>query len=176
MKSTSRRWLCAVLAWLPACLPLILFGQYVRLPGNAHAGPDTAVVVSPIQVRLLPTPDERPAAVSRAQDQQLALPAATAVAATVADYLPVASLSEWPRPLGTPDAFWLAGDGPSTIIESVLLINEHGDVDQVAFLNDVLSVPERRQLEAQLRTLRFSPGKLFGRPVRSRLRIELRLG
>ena len=101
-------------------------------------------------------------------------------------YLPVSQLTEWPRQradieprINDEDA----GDDMSLpaawrspkVVEAVLMIDEHGEVNHVQLHDDALTLPVRQGLDRRLRSVRFVPGRLFGRPVRSRLTIELTL-
>lgn len=99
-------------------------------------------------------------------------------------YLPASQLTEWPRQRATDSP--LADDEgkiddvpmsaawhmPKTV-EAVLMIDEHGAVNRVQLKGDALEPPERQWLDQRLRAMRFVPGYLYGRPVRSRLAIEL---
>lgn len=99
-------------------------------------------------------------------------------------YLPASKLTGWPqaRRLAAtyvedseadtaPFAAWRS----PTTVEAVLMIDEQGDVNRVQFNDEALELPVRQWLDRRLRGMRFVPGHLFGRPVRSRLTIELAL-
>lgn len=175
MTSSRRRLVCVLLASLPAGLPLLILGGQL-VPARKHRPRPPAATKPLMQVRLLPSTGEPSAPAVRKPTSQpvAAQPMPAASPDGQAAYLPAAMLSEWPRPLGEPPLLLL--DAAPEIIEGVLLINEHGEVDQVWLPDDPLPEQPRRQLQSQLRALRFAPGRLYGRPVRSRLRIALRIG
>jgi hypothetical protein len=102
-------------------------------------------------------------------------------------YLPASQLTGWPQARGLAATYVEDGeDGEAdtapfaasrspTTVEAVLMIDEQGGVNRVQFNDEALELPVRQWLDRRLRALRFVPGHLFGRPVRSRLTIELAL-
>ncbi len=102
-------------------------------------------------------------------------------------YLPASQLTGWPQARGLAATYVEDGeDGEAdtapfaawrspTTVEAVLMIDEQGDVNRVQFNDEALELPVRQWLDRRLRGMRFVPGHLFGRPVRSRLTIELAL-
>lgn len=99
-------------------------------------------------------------------------------------YLPASQLTEWPRQRATDlpladdegkidDVSMSAAWRMPKTVEAVLMIDEHGEVNRVQLKGDALEPPERQWLDQRLRAMRFVPGYLYGRPVRSRLAIEL---
>lgn len=125
---------------------------------------------------------------SRSSSAAPAVPAASPGAGIEASdapaYLPASQLTEWPRqrttdsPLAEDEgkiddvSMSAAWQMPKTV-EAVLMIDEHGEVNRVQLKGDALEPPERQWLDQRLRAMRFVPGYLYGRPVRSRLAIEL---
>lgn len=96
-------------------------------------------------------------------------------------YLPASQLTEWPRPHPQPSP---AGDDERNVLLStawgntrtmvaLLMIDEQGEVRQVQLADDSLDRPLRQWLERRVMAMRFLPGRLYGRPVRSRLTLEL---
>lgn len=58
----------------------------------------------------------------------------------------------------------------------VLLINEHGSIDQVVVLNNVLPVQARNEIINVFSKIKFRPGRISGKPVKVQLQIEIGLG
>lgn len=114
--------------------------------------------------------DRRPPAVPATADAGLADMEEDEAVGDAANRLAAGAADALPSAPGASNAL------PAPVfIEAVLLINEQGQVDQLSLPDEGMSDAQRRQLQAQFRALRFTPGQLFGRPVRSRLRIELML-
>lgn len=128
----------------------------LRLPMTLPYVPDTALA-SAMAAAPLPTAD-----------------ASDASAHETAGYVPAALLSE--RPHALPEIVY---DGLQPMlsqpIECVLLISEHGDVDRVLFNHAALTPLQQQTLRDHLGTIRFTPGRLYGRAVKTAWRIELRL-
>jgi TonB family protein len=88
-----------------------------------------------------------------------------------ANYYPVASLDEYPRPLSAVDPCY--PHGASGEVALLLLIDDTGVVNEVSVLE---AKPEGLFTAGAIqacRELRFSPGRKDGRPVRSRVRLVL---
>lgn len=89
-------------------------------------------------------------------------------------YVPAAHLHERPAALDE-----IADDDtqptPLQPIECVLLISEHGAVDDVLFPHAALTPEQLQRWRNRLTAIRFSPGRLYGRAVRAALRLELRI-
>lgn len=92
-----------------------------------------------------------------------------------AGYLPASLLSERPQVLQDIDPDWHFDGLSLPVVECVLLINEYGDVDRVLISGSALSPMLAEDVRARFLAARFSPGRLHGRPVKSALRIEVRL-
>lgn len=198
----ARRASCGALALLMALPAGFLLTHQSRsgLPGT-HAA--AAATITGITVSLLPASAplteldaaQQPAANSVLLTDQTSkggadlLPPAARQESPVGTrereaFLPVSQLTEWPRPLadarpppGDDDGAAdepapAAGDGPIRLI-AVVMIDERGKVDDVQLDEHALVPALRPWLERRLRALRFAPGRLFGRPVRSRLAVEL---
>ena len=102
------------------------------------------------------------------------------------DYMPAAALSERPVLLqDIDDLIDLATVGHDepvlpvlpvlTEVTGVLLINEYGKVDRLQFETGALTRYLEVMLAQRFAAARFIPGKIDGKPVRSALRIALRL-
>jgi len=91
-----------------------------------------------------------------------------------AHYLPAAQLTERPQVLRDIAPEWTQPPLPQSV-ECVLLINEFGDVDRVVIDSTALTVAQGQTLRERLLAARFVPGKLYGRPVKTALRIEVQL-
>ncbi len=194
MTGRRRTAVCGVLALLPAGLTLgALLRPALQVPADTRH-PDVMLVrVMPGPGHLTKRTDPRKT-IDAAQPsvpnsgkhadqnrEQADTQAPAADNEAIGGYLPVSRLTEWPRldehaPSPSPAVPPIGphADGPR-LFDAVLLINEHGDVDQVALPEPSLSAAQQRQLQEYFLALRFVPGRLFGRPVRSRLRIEIRL-
>lgn len=89
-------------------------------------------------------------------------------------YLPASQLTERPQVLRDIVSDWT--QPPMTQpVTGVLMINEFGDVDRVVLTDATLTPVQQDALRSQLAGARFAPGKLYGRPVKTALRIEVRL-
>lgn len=92
-----------------------------------------------------------------------------------AAYLPAARLTERPQLLQDIAPDWRAEDSLPQRMACTLLVSEYGDVDRV-LCDDPVAAPAALQVVGErFRAARFAPGRLYGRAVRSALRIELRL-
>lgn len=191
--SAARRVLCGALALLMTAWPLwFLLGSASRPSGHGAVGATdlpriTVAVLIPPHTALEPA--QPPAMNFAATADQTSRRDAAALQATApqresfdaAAYLPVSQLTEWPRQhpqvapadddgAGPPlPATW----GQAITMVAVLMIDEQGEVRHVQLDDDAIERPVRRWLEHRLMTLRFDPGRLYGRPVRSRLALEL---
>ncbi len=90
-------------------------------------------------------------------------------------YLPVAQLTEWPQLVRDIPAEWAQHDLSPQRIVCMLLISEYGDIDRLLFDAPSLTATQQQALRERFQAARFVPGKLYGRPVRSALRIEVSL-
>ncbi len=93
----------------------------------------------------------------------------------VAAYLPAAQLTERPQLLRDIPRDWRAEDRLPQRMVCTLLVSEYGDVDRVLCDEPVVALATLQAVGERFRAARFAPGRLYGRPVRSALRIELRL-
>ena len=138
-----------------------------------------------IGVSLIDNGKERPVDLS-----QMTEPAATVVADPVGeysasqagqgesgqdDYLPASNLTERPQVVRDIDPEWHFHGIQLPVLAGVLLINEYGDVDRVLLDEQSLSPMLEEDIRARFLAMRFSPGRLHGRPVKSALRIEVRV-
>lgn len=93
----------------------------------------------------------------------------------IAAYLPASQLTERPQVLRDIDPEWRLPGMQLPVLVCTLLINEYGDVDRVLLDEQPLTPMLEEDIRARFLAARFSPGKLHGKPVRSALRIEVRL-
>ncbi len=111
--------------------------------------------------------------------QQVAADAAADAAADPAGegaaYLPAAQLTERPQLLQDIAPDWHAPQRLPQRMVCTLLVSEYGDVDRVLCDDPALAPASLQAVGERFRAARFAPGRLYGRPVRSTLRIELRL-
>ncbi len=89
-------------------------------------------------------------------------------------YLPAAQLTERPQPLQDIAPDWAEPGAIPPPLNGILLINEYGDVDRVLLDERGLTSAQQWILRERFLAARFVPGKLYGRPVRTALRIEIR--
>ncbi len=90
-------------------------------------------------------------------------------------YLPVTQMTERPQLLQDIVPDWHAQDRRPQRMACTLLVSEYGDVDRVLCDDPVIAPAMLQAVGERFRAARFAPGRLYGRPVRSALRIELRL-
>ncbi len=188
---------CLLLSTLLSMLPPALFTP-VMLPAGAQLG---AAGVANAVVVTLTAPADREASADVAPRQAMtppesrvtaaAAPAVDAATAPASDdgtpaatdaasdegaaYLPAAQLTERPQLLRDIAPDWPAQDRLPQRMVCTLLVSEHGDVDRVLCDEPVVSPATLQAVGERFRAARFAPGRLYGRPVRSALRIELRL-
>lgn len=91
-----------------------------------------------------------------------------------ADYLPPSQLTERPQRLSDPGPIWTRAPLQHRV-DGVLLINEYGDVDQVIIVSSSVTPAQRQALRELLLLARFTPGRLYGRAVKTALKIEVTL-
>ncbi len=89
-------------------------------------------------------------------------------------YLPAPQLTERPRLLHDAASSWTLLPVPLET-DCLLLINEYGDVDRVLFDRTALTPAQQQALHERLMPLHFMPGSLFGRKVKTALRISVRV-
>ncbi len=89
-------------------------------------------------------------------------------------YLPAAQLTERPQVLRDIASEWTQQPLPQPV-ECVLLISEFGDIDRIVINSSALTSAQLQALRERLLAARFVPGKLYGRPVKTALRIEVQL-
>lgn len=140
----------------PAAAPEVR-PERAQQPGTvASAGPGAA--------------SDTPASEAQAQ----ALPGVSEVGAEP-DYLPRSALTQAPQPIDMPELSYpsFEGDRGRYLAQLTLYIDEQGLVQRIdvrpADLPPALAETARRVFRAA----RFAPGQVDGRPVRSRLSIEL---
>jgi hypothetical protein len=76
-----------------------------------------------------------------------------------------------------PDNFTLLAPGaPEQVAVLRLLISEYGDVDSTLIEDTVLPAEAEEILSATFKKVKFHPGEINGRAVKSQLRILIRLG
>ncbi len=90
-------------------------------------------------------------------------------------YFQVNELTERPNVLLdiSPDLAFFLPNGLSQVAILRLLINEYGDIDQVAIENSVLSAQTQDLVRDAFAKIKFSPGKINEVPVKSQLKIEV---
>lgn len=90
-------------------------------------------------------------------------------------YLPASVLTERPQVLRDIEPEWHFPGVLLPNLVALLLINEYGDVDRVLLDQASLSPMLEEDLRLRFLAMRFTPGRLHDRPVKSALRIEIRL-
>ncbi len=197
--SVARRALCGTLALLMGGAPFWMLVNAGR-PATRHAlaAADRSIFTVALLEPALPhTAFEaaQPAEMNftAAEDQTSRRDAATPAVSTHGAlhevvheviqeaYLPASQLTAWPQQL--PQASSASDEDDSLslpaswadlkTVVAVLMIDEQGEVRQVQLDDEALEQPLRQLLAQRLMALRFVPGKLYGRPVRSRLALEL---
>lgn len=183
--------LCGVLALLMTAWPLwLLLGSACWPPGHGAAGArdlpriTVTVLISPHRALEAAQPSTMNFAAtadqtSRGDVAALETPVPQRESFDATGYLPASQLTEWPRqqpqvaPADGDEAPLLASWGQAIAVVAVLMIDEQGEVRHVQLDDDAIELPVRQWLEHRLMALRFVPGHLYGRPVRSRLVLEL---
>ncbi len=188
-----RRAVCLLLSPVPPVLLLAALSPLSVLRTGGGGGVDNATMVTlelPVQNTVPVAPGE-PTAPTRPMWRTPAseLPDLPAVppllpASAAADndngahqhdgahYLPAALLTERPQVQRDIEPEWTQQALPQPV-ECVLLISEFGDVDRVVINSSALTSMQRQALRERLLAARFVPGKLYGRPVKTALRIEV---
>ena len=90
-------------------------------------------------------------------------------------YVPAYRLTERPQVLIDIDPDWRFPGITLPVFSALLLINEYGDVDKVILEPQRLLPMVEEDIRSRFLIMRFVPGILHGRPVKSALRIEVRL-
>ena len=110
-----------------------------------------------------------------AHSDQMALEAPSAPeqqhSAVTSSYYARDVLDEHPQALSEPDLSLLSGDWPGRI-ELTLFIEIEGEVGFVAEHQQLTDLQQSQLLEA-FKEVRFTPGKISGLPVKSRIRVEV---
>ncbi|PZQ76846.1 MAG: hypothetical protein DI563_05845 [Variovorax paradoxus] len=122
-----------------------------------------------------PLPEEPPPP-APVKDQAVARPAAdtAAAAATTESHLPGASLDALPKPLTEVRPVYPPGAGNrSGVVTLDLLINAYGVVEGVQVIDASTPGVFDASAVAAFLVTRFSPGMRSGRPVLTRLRVEV---
>lgn len=182
---------CELSAGLLAVLAHILLVVYFATAtvGNSVAGAMTQRVVD---VALqegrasIPAVSQQTSSVAR---KSVEVAREAVAAAPILPHLPDASLrgqhyfasSELTqKPLvavDIPENFALLVPGaPDQVAVLRLLISEYGDVDQALIEDTVVPLDTEEILSATFRKVKFHPGEINGRTVKSQLRIAIRLG
>jgi hypothetical protein len=158
--------------------------------GGVAGGVASAIVVTlsaPADDEASADAEHRQAVMPRPTPMAEAAPAAEAASGPAYDdetgatadegaaYLPAAQLTERPQLLQDIAPDWRAQDRLPQRMVCTLLVSEYGDVDRVLCDEPVVSPATLQAVGERFRAARFAPGRLYGRPVRSALRIELRL-
>jgi hypothetical protein len=190
-----RRAVCLLLSPVPPVLLLAALSPLSALRIGGGSGVDTATMVTlalPAQTTEPVAPGEatepiRPLRRTPASElpdpaavpQSLPASAATdnengAIQRDADHYLPAAQLTERPQVLRDIAPEWTQQPLPQPV-ECVLLISEFGDIDRVVINSSALTSAQRQALRERLLAARFVPGKLYGRPVKTALRIEVQL-
>ena len=99
----------------------------------------------------------------------------THIAQAMSTYFPASVLSERPQLWADidPDWYLFSTDMPAT--SAMLLINEFGDVDDLIVDMPSLTPMLLEDLRNRFRSARFTPGRQDGQPVKTMLRIMIRL-
>ncbi|MEY4754668.1 MAG: hypothetical protein RJA44_2343 [Pseudomonadota bacterium] len=123
-----------------------------------------------------PAPTPRPQMIELAEPASAAPSASDSAAALTTDpelYLPRSALTQGASAIGMVQIPYPADTPPGLLrIQALLYIDEHGSVQRVR-----IDSPAPASLQEAIRqsflNARFLPGELHGRPVRSRMRIEV---
>ena len=168
-------------AWLATLLSVALFALLLQPPRWSGAG-GQMIAVSLLDEREAGTLDApqlaEPAAPAKADPligDGAQRDRAAAVAGAITAYLPASQLTERPQVLRDIDSEWRLPGVRLPVLACTLLISEYGDVDNVLLDEQPLAPMLEEDIRARFLAARFSPGKLHGKPVRSALRIEVRL-
>ncbi len=167
---------CLLLSLLPPALLLVvlLLASQPRVMAGGMSGSVARAIAVTLHVAAGPGRKQA----LRPVPQTMATATDPVRAAGVDDgaaYLPAARLTERPQLLQDIAPDWRAEDSLPQRMACTLLVSEYGDVDRV-LCDDPVAAPAALQVVGErFRAARFAPGRLYGRPVRSALRIELRL-
>mgnify|MGYP006961769625 CR=1 FL=1 len=177
--------LFSVLMSAPAARSLGRGQQVVTIAVNVSSAPVASPVASPVTLRSPASRQDEQAApaesrerlppfVSSPQDAEANRDMPTISEGDDGGYLPASQLTERPQVLRDIVPDWTQPPMPQPVT-GVLMINEFGDVDRVVLADAMLTPVQQDALRSQLAAARFAPGKLYGRPVKTALRIEIRL-
>lgn len=165
---------CLLLSMLPAMLQIkILMQGSPVLPLAARGEVVLVTLLSPPPALAAPAAD---AVATPGQDHVLA------GRGEGEDYLPVARLTERPQAMSIPEVAPASVQPLESFLQPagqtftcLLLISEQGDIDRVLFdaAGPTMTPAQQQAWQQSLRMLRFTPGRLYGRPVKSALRIEV---
>ncbi len=160
---------CLLLSlWPPLLLMLVLLPHSVASPERSGSHAIVATLLAPQRpVRVaMPLPAKPPVALPEGAKTD------GAAGNDRGAYLPAAQLTERPRVLRDIVPEWTQPPIAQPI-ECVLLISEYGDIDRV-LVDDVALTPAQQQaVRERLLAARFAPGRLYGRAVKTALRIEV---
>lgn len=167
---------CLLLSLLPPALLLVvlLLASQPRVMAGGMSGSVARAIAVTLHVAAGPGRKQAlrpvPQTMATATD-----PVPSAGVDDGAAYLPAARLTERPQLLQDIAPDWRAEDSLPQRMACTLLVSEYGDVDRV-LCDDPVAAPAALQVVGErFRAARFAPGRLYGRPVPSALRIELRL-
>lgn len=169
---------CLLLSLLPPALLLVvlLLASQPRVMAGGMSGSVARAIAVTVTLHVAAGPGRKQAL--RPVPQTMATATDPVPVAGVDDgeaYLPAARLTERPQLLQDIAPDWRAEDSLPQRMACTLLVSEYGDVDRV-LCDDPVAAPAALQVVGErFRAARFAPGRLYGRAVRSALRIELRL-
>ena len=166
-------------AWLALLLSGALFAMLLapapRWQGAAQRTIAVSLLAGGQPSASDPSQKSEPGAPLEADPTTGVIDEGTAAVAGIDGYLPASLLTERPQVVRDIDPEWRLPGIALPVLACTLLINEYGDVDQVLPEGVSLSPTLEQEVRTRFMAARFSPGKLHGRPVRTALRIEIRL-
>ncbi len=169
----------AACAWLALLLSGALFAMLLapapRWQGTAQRTIVVSLLAGGQRSALDPSQKPEPIVPPMADPTTGGVDQGIAAAVGIDGYLPASLLTERPQVVRDIDPEWRLPGIALPVLACTLLINEYGDVDQVLPEGVSLSPMLEQDVRTRFMAARFSPGKLHGRPVRTALRIEIRL-
>lgn len=182
-------------AWLACVLTLLVHGLLVAYfasatVGNPSAGADHTrvlhVTLQTDETSLAAAAVRSPASSTKKQvsaiekhaDLPVASPAHELADLRGQHYFESRELTQKPLvAIDIPDNYALLVTGvPDQVAVLRLMINEYGEVDLAVIEDTVLPDDAKEMLAATFKRVKFHPGELYGRAVKSQLRIAIRLG